>query len=279
MSSRQIDHQKIATAMRRAGAGANLDVAVAFYRAPTLAGELAGRCSADLLGELSDRIAALRSEITPLEPDFNVLGRVERLQKLAAPVGAVVGLFAGSLLFGLVESPSGFIIGLLFPGAVLALILPYVLRKLLLICTIAGRNAVRMAYAVHLRTQETAAHWQSLTWREFEIEVADLFRRLRFSVDHTGGAGDQGVDIVATQGNTKLLIQCKKHGTPVGPAVIRELVGTLVLQKSERGVLISSSGFTPSATDAADGMNVVLLDIHDLLQIHKRGSLEGYLSP
>lgn len=280
MKRAQIQMQEIERFIRRSGAGAPLLLSVAYYRAPTLADELAGKCSADLLGDLAFAVRNQEGTIEPLPLDLELLVRLDRAYKAASPIGVLSGLLLGSAVGGVLSFPYGFVFGLLLlPGPVLALFGPHAARWLLLRSTARGRRARRVAYGVHLRAHERTAHWHSLTWREFEQAVADLFRRLGFDVKHTGGAGDGGIDILAASSSANLLIQCKKHNKAIGPAVVRELLGASTLRPGHRMVLVSSRGFTPAAIGVGADAGVILLDTEDLVQIHKRLSLSNYLAP
>lgn len=286
MSIRKTFRHKVDNALLKLAKGSDMQTVAAFLYAPTLAGELAGKCSANFLIDVSARVSNLPPEVEALGLDLVLLKKAERMQELAGFVGGIIAIVAGSvfggLFFALSSHPTlsgivaGFLIGLFFPGVPLAFALPGLFQSVSISWTQTGREAIRMAYGVHLRAQARADYWHSLTWRDFELQVANLFRRLGFSVTITGGAGDQGVDIIATHDQTRLLIQCKKYGTPVGPRFIRELLGAVLLQKAGQGVLIASSGFSNAAASAARGTPLLLLDLQDLLEIQKQGSLAEY---
>jgi hypothetical protein len=279
MGSR-ISYRKLTAATRRAGARADADTVASWYLAPALAGELAGVCSAGFLKVLADRISHLEKggvALTPLPLDAVAVKDAEQTYLRSGRVGALIGLISSSLVFGFYDPDAGYVVGLFFPGGLLAF-LSYALGQHLAVSRFeAGRRAVRVAYGARLRRQATTEHWQSLSWREFELEVASFFRALGFHVNLTARGGDQGVDMVVHQHGAELLVQCKKYDKPIGPGIVRELIGTLVSQRGDVGVLISTSGFTNAAVAAARSASILLLDIDDLLQIHQRGSMAGYL--
>lgn len=68
-----------------------------------------------------------------------------------------------------------------------------------------------------------------MSWREFEILMAEGFRRRGFAVTDKGGQGaDGGVDLVLTRGNERFLVQCKQwRALKVGVSVVRELYGVM----------------------------------------------------
>ena len=89
---------------------------------------------------------------------------------------------------------------------------------------------------------------------------------------------DGGIDIRALRQKPKsdtvqkLLVQCKHPYVsmkPIGPEVIRELIGSQIVEDDEfENVLmvITSSKFTPGAKDIAQKHNVILVDGDDLLE-------------
>jgi Holliday junction resolvase len=92
-------------------------------------------------------------------------------------------------------------------------------------------------------------------WFSFELNVKDWLQRNGFEVEHLAGSrnGDGGVDIQAHKGGEVLLIQCKYWQTvKIGPAVIRELMGTLQsFPKETKGVIITSTELTGGAQKLA----------------------------
>lgn len=113
------------------------------------------------------------------------------------------------------------------------------------------------------RTQE--AWWRGLSGRKFEIEVKRLLEKSGYGVQHTGAAGDGGVDLVLTGGKGRIIVQCKQHAQPVSPATVRDLYGALHASRASGAWLVSASGFTSGAKDFAQGKPILLLDLKSLL--------------
>ena len=76
-----------------------------------------------------------------------------------------------------------------------------------------------------VRTKET--FWLSLSGRQFEYELAKLYRKLEIKADVTTASDDKGVDIWLIQNGQAVPVQCKAHKRPIGPAVARELYGSM----------------------------------------------------
>lgn len=114
-----------------------------------------------------------------------------------------------------------------------------------------------------------------MSWREFEILVAEGFRLQGFDVVETGGGGaDGGVDMVlsrtSTNGREKYLVQCKQwRAYKVGVGVVRELYGVMAARGAAGGFVVTSGRFTEEAVEFAQGRNVRLVDgpkLHGLFQ-------------
>ncbi len=112
-----------------------------------------------------------------------------------------------------------------------------------------------------------------MSWREFELLIAEAFRRRGFSVQDRGGQGpDGGVDLVLAKGSERHLVQCKQwRATKVGVAVVRELYGVMSAEGAAGGFVVTSGAFTPDAVEFARGRNIQLLDGTQLIQLLEVG--------
>ena len=50
-----------------------------------------------------------------------------------------------------------------------------------------------------------------------------------------------------------IVVQCKSHNKPVGPATARELYGAMMDFGADRAILACTAGFTKGARDFVDG--------------------------
>lgn len=108
--------------------------------------------------------------------------------------------------------------------------------------------------------------WRSLDGRSFEAELGRLFAERGYEVRWTGESGDEGVDLILRKGSRTVLVQCKAHKNPIGPAPVRELYGTLVHRSDKEAWLVSASSFTSGARRFALGKPIRLLRIDDILR-------------
>jgi hypothetical protein len=114
---------------------------------------------------------------------------------------------------------------------------------------------------------------------EMERTVGSILRDyLNMKVIHVGGPGDNGVDLLLLEGKEPLLGQVKrrKRAATEGVSIVREILGTLVLNRANKGILVSSANrFSADAKKAADdaflvaGVKVDLYDQHRLREVLK----------
>ena len=121
----------------------------------------------------------------------------------------------------------------------------------------------REAEEVYRRT--LTEYWMSLTGWQFEVEVGKLFKKLGYKVELTGASGDKGVDIVLKKDAKTTIVQCKAHKKPVGPAVVRELYGTMMASGVDSAILVSSGGFTRGVRHFVPGKQIQLISSADLV--------------
>jgi restriction endonuclease Mrr len=141
----------------------------------------------------------------------------------------------------------------------------------------------RLAYEgwlVEQQRQQRLKHLKTLgdllarTPTEFELAIADLLPSLGFvNVEHTGKAGDFGVDIQClTRSGRKVLVQCKQYGfgNKVSRPEVQAFMGALMHFGAEMGLFITTSSFTHEARVLAHEHAVMAVDGEMLTQlIHK----------
>jgi hypothetical protein len=112
-------------------------------------------------------------------------------------------------------------------------------------------------------------------WRDFEREVASIFRALGAAVEHDVAIAGNQVDVVvrertASGRSVTTMVECKAYLRPVGIEVVNALSGLFHLLKqrgeADGAILVSQAGFTRAAREAARMHGVELLEIADLRQ-------------
>lgn len=121
-----------------------------------------------------------------------------------------------------------------------------------------------------LDTQRNLSTIRALHWSDFELMVGEAFRRQGYAVEERGGSGpDGGVDLVLRKNRLKTIVQCKHwKAQQVGVNVVRELLGVMVAERADRGIIVSSGRFTNEAGEFARGKPIELMDgeaLNDLI--------------
>lgn len=103
---------------------------------------------------------------------------------------------------------------------------------------------------------------RSLSWKEFECLISEAYRRQGYAVEERGGGGpDGGVDLVLRKNGTKTFVQCKqRRNDPINVSIVRELYGVMAAEGAQKGIIVTSSGYTPDALEFARGKNLELVD-------------------
>lgn len=117
---------------------------------------------------------------------------------------------------------------------------------------------------------------------EFEEYCAELLEAKGFeNVEMTPASHDYGIDIIADKDGISYAIQCKCYSDPIGIKAIQEAYAGKDYYKAMIGVVMTNQGFTKSAREFADKLNVVLWDgdyvmdlIHEVALPEKKGIID-----
>ena len=95
----------------------------------------------------------------------------------------------------------------------------------------------------------------SITSRQFEEVVCELFERQGYNVKLTKQTRDGGKDMIilnkSNLGDFIIYAECKKRAPkhPIGVKIVRELYGVVEQDKATAGLIITTSAFTKDAVD------------------------------
>lgn len=108
---------------------------------------------------------------------------------------------------------------------------------------------------------------KTMDWRVFEEMLADILRRLNYSVELTKQTRDGGVDIIAIKkdenfGSHKYLLQAKRYNNKVQVQPVRELLFLHSDLKATKSCLVTTSSFTKGAWELAE-INKWKLELKD----------------
>lgn len=122
-------------------------------------------------------------------------------------------------------------------------------------------RAKRKALLEETATATSSGAAKSLSWREFEMLVGEMFRNKGFSVKETAKGPDGGVDLELRKAGELSLVQCKNwRATKVGVGVVRELFGVMAARGAVHAYVVTTGVFTSEARKFAQGRNISLID-------------------
>lgn len=119
------------------------------------------------------------------------------------------------------------------------------------------------------RSDRDLIHWlRAMKPAEFEQYIAGLFSKLGYKTEVTGGAYDQGVDVIAEKNGIKYYIQCKKFITSVvGPSAVRDFYGAIADHLvNGKAYFITTNKFTLEAERFAEDKPIELIDSFGLIK-------------
>ena len=138
--------------------------------------------------------------------------------------------------------------------------------------------------AERTRLRKVQQYWMSLSGIEFEQELGTLFKHLGYRVQSTPRTGDQGIDLILLKGGKTTIIQCKRYKKPAGPAIARELYGSLMASGADRGILACTAGWTKGVEDFVEGLKgkpITLANVWDIIKVAEavEGNRAEFTSP
>lgn len=151
--------------------------------------------------------------------------------------------------------------------AIVAMILPLMIEKLKrLIEKI--RTSRNFKKGEQIRSDAGLLNWiGKLSHKEFELYVAELFRKLGYKADVVGGAGDGGIDIILERDGKKSYVQCKQYNSKVQVDKIRDFYGAIVSKFSNaKCYFVTNNYFTLPAEEFARDKPIELIDGQQLIK-------------
>jgi len=103
---------------------------------------------------------------------------------------------------------------------------------------------------------------QSLSWQNFEKQLASVYRQNGYQVEETGGGEpDGGIDLKLFKDGRYTVVQCKHWKTwkvKVNP--VRELYGVMAAERAHAAIFVASGEYTQDAREFAQGKPIELID-------------------
>lgn len=130
-----------------------------------------------------------------------------------------------------------------------------------------------------LERQTNIESLRAVQWKRFEDLLGEAYRRQGYRVEETlGGGADGGVDLVLRKEGRTVLVQCKRHKSPIGVTVVRELYGVLIDRRAAGAKLVATTNFTPDAVAFAAGKPIELIGSTALLELIRGVQVSGTIA-
>ena len=100
-----------------------------------------------------------------------------------------------------------------------------------------------------------------MTGEQLERYLVRLFRYLGFEVEHVGGRGDQGADLILTKPSTgeKIACQSKRYAGKVDNKAVQQAHAAAGYYHCQKSLVVTNSEYTKSAQDLADHLHCELI--------------------
>ncbi|RYE56647.1 MAG: restriction endonuclease [Sphingobacteriales bacterium] len=120
--------------------------------------------------------------------------------------------------------------------------------------------------------QEKLSLLGDLSFRQIECLVERLYASMDFETILTQKTRDDGKDVIATMmaigKKSRIMIECKSHKKNIGVRYVRELLGVVEQNRVNKGVLISTSGFSdPALKFAKENDRIELIEGEKLVSM------------
>ncbi|MEN6550769.1 MAG: restriction endonuclease [Candidatus Cryosericum sp.] len=100
---------------------------------------------------------------------------------------------------------------------------------------------------------------------EFEAFLCTMFAHEGYRVQRVGASHDFGADLLLHSRHGRIAVQAKRYDAAVGIGAVQEVLGAIQYYQAERGIVVTNSRFTPSATKLAARSGIELWDREQLI--------------
>lgn len=104
---------------------------------------------------------------------------------------------------------------------------------------------------------------------DFEIFVADLFKKMGYRTKDLRSSGDYGADVIAETDYETVAVQAKHYslGKKVGSRTVRDVYSASKIYNAQKAVVVTTSFFTKPAVETANKLGVELIDRNKLAKL------------
>lgn len=104
-----------------------------------------------------------------------------------------------------------------------------------------------------------------MSWEQLEDLTSEVYQHEGYTVVELGQRGpDAGVDLVLEKNGARTYVQCKQHQGWLDVRWVREFYGVMASEKTKRGVIVCTGGFSPAAQEFAKRVDIQLVGGQEL---------------
>ena len=108
-----------------------------------------------------------------------------------------------------------------------------------------------------------------MSGREFEEWVAQLYRKLGYTVQLTPQSNDFGADLIVKREGKMNAIQTKRYKNKVGVKAVQEIVAAKPHYKAHEAFVVTNNYFTAPAQKLAKSNGVILIDRDGIMKMYR----------
>tara|TARA_Y100001934_G_C12229645_1_gene714738 strand:- start:51 stop:977 length:927 start_codon:yes stop_codon:yes gene_type:complete len=111
----------------------------------------------------------------------------------------------------------------------------------------------------------------------YELYLAKVHELAGYHVEHTGGTGDGGVDLILTKNSIKTAVQAKRYSldNKVGVEAVQQVFTGKALKNCDDAIIFTTSEFTPSAIKSAEDLKIKCVD-HNTIRDYFENELKNF---
>jgi ssDNA-binding Zn-finger/Zn-ribbon topoisomerase 1 len=120
---------------------------------------------------------------------------------------------------------------------------------------------------------------REMDWRQFELLICDLFRRIGYEVESTPPTADGGIDGYLRKDGELAILQCKRFKGGVGEPVLRNLLGTMTANKAKRGFIVTTGKVSQQAKLWVANQPIKIIELDELVDFIRNYFPENEVIP
>ena len=101
-------------------------------------------------------------------------------------------------------------------------------------------------------------HIKQMNGREFELFMDYLFKMVGYRSDLTKSTNDKGKDIILTEDDRKIYVECKcwdENNADIGRPILQKLIGSCASDNIKEAIIVTTSNYNKNAINYCKEIN------------------------